>query len=558
MSIRIALHHATRYRYDRPVSLGPQIIRLRPAPHCRTPVLSYALKVQPADHFINWQQDPQGNYLARLVFPNPTQQLSIDVDVVADMTVINPFDFFLEPEATHFPFEYDPWLSKEIQPFRQLEPAGPLLGKYLESVDRGPAKTVDLLVKLNLRLQQDIRYVIRLEPGVQSCEQTLSRRAGSCRDSAWLLVQILRHLGLAARFVSGYLVQLTADVKPLDGPAGPAEDFTDLHAWAEVYLPGAGWIGLDPTSGLLAGEGHIPLACTPDPGSAAPISGAVERCETQFDFAMSVTRIHEDPRVTRPYTEPQWQRIEALGRLVDQRLAAGDVRLTMGGEPTFVSIDDMEGPEWNMEAVGPTKAGFAAELILRLRERFGAGGLLHYGQGKWYPGESLPRWAYSCYWRTDGQPIWTRPDLLADPFVPGGAGIDDARRFAAELARRLGVDGRWTRPAMEDAFHYLWKEQRLPANVDPRDSKLKDPEERQRLARVFERGLNEPVGYVMPLRRQWWQGKARWASGPWPVRSENLLLLPGDSPIGLRLPLDSLPWVPAPLQPGYFPRDPLE
>ncbi len=440
MPIRVALNHKTHYTYDRLVTLQPHVIRLRPAPHCRTPVLSYSLRVEPQPHFLNWQQDPYSNYLARVVFLRPARSFQVEVDLVADMTAINPFEFFVEATAETYPFPYDPILMRELVPYLEAAPAGPRLIALVDSLRRRDLRTLDFVVEINQRLQKEVRYLIRMEPGVQTCEETLTLGSGSCRDSAWLLVQVLRRLGLAARFVSGYLIQLSADTKSLDGPSGPEHDFTDLHAWGEVYLPGAGWIGLDPTSGLLADEGHIPLACAADPTSAAAITGsfswakdpdrgAEDRCDEQFHFDMSVTRVHETPRVTRPYTEEQWQAIDALGQQIDEELVAGDVRLTMGGEPTFVSIDDFDSPEWTVAALGPAKRRLAGVLLKRLRDRFAPGAVLHFGQGKWYPGEPLPRWAFGCYWRRDGIPAWSDPALVADPEHDYGHGWGDAQRF---------------------------------------------------------------------------------------------------------------------------------
>ncbi len=541
MAIRVALRHVTEYLYDRPTTLGPQVVRLRPAPHCHTPVLSYSLQVEPAKQYLNWQQDPYGNYLARLQFHEPTREFRVTVGLIAELSALNPFEFFAEEYAELFPFAYDPELAKDLKPYLEPPPRGPRLVEYLREIDAAPRKTVDFLVDLNRKLQRDIGYLIRLEPGVQTAEETLAKRTGSCRDSALLMVHVLRAFGLAARFVSGYLIQLAPDEKPLEGPAGAERDFTDLHAWTEVYLPGAGWIGFDPTSGLLAGEGHLPLAATPAPQTAAPISGATSKTESTLRFEMSVARIHEPPRVTKPYSDEQWQAIDALGHAVDERLRQGDVRLTMGGEPTFVSIDEPDAPEWNFAAVGLGKQRLSATLIRRLRERFAPGGILHFGQGKWYPGESLPRWAYTCLWRADGEPIWSNPDLLAPIESRGAAGSAEAGTFVAEFADRLGVDGANMRPAYEDFWRVLEQESRLPVDVDPRDYDLADSEERRRLARVLERGVGEPVGYVLPLTRAWWQAKPRWLSGAWPLRSERLFLIPGDSPIGLRLPIDSLP-----------------
>jgi len=541
MAIRVSLSHVTEYRYDRLISLGPQSIRLRPAPHSRTPITSYSLTITPSAHFLNWQQDPQSNYLARVVIPDKTDIFRVAVDLTADLTVINPLDFFVEDSAEHFPFAYEKALAKDLAPYLECAKTGPLFEAFLGTIDRTKTRTITFLSSLNIRLNHLVKYLIRLEPGVQSPEETLEKKSGSCRDSAWLLVQLLRRIGLAARFVSGYLIQLMADLKSLDGPSGPEEDFTDLHAWCEVYLPGAGWVGLDPTSGLFTSEGHIPLAATPDPFTAAPISGGTDKCETEFAFHMSVKRVHEDPRVTKPYTDPQWAQIDLLGREVDDKLKKHDVRLTMGGEPTFVSIDDMEGAEWNTAAVGIHKQQLSGVLLNRLRDRFAPGAVLHHGQGKWYPGESLPRWAYSCMWRTDGEPIWTNPALLAGIQTSGKADVETAGLFFCELADRLGVDGRWMRPAYEDIWQTIEQEQKLPVDVDPRKFDLDADEDRRRLARIIENGVSRPVGYALPLTKAWWQTKPRWVSGPWPFRSERLFLLPGDSPIGLRLPLDSLP-----------------
>jgi len=545
MGIRVALHHKTIYQYDRLVTLSPQVIRLRPAPHSRTPVTSYSLRIEPSEHFINWQQDPQGNFLARVAFQNPTTAFSLEVDLVAEMTVLNPFDFFLEPHAEQIPFVYDELQRRELAPFLEVGPAGPRLQAFLATIPVEPVQTINFLVDLNRRVQGDVRYVIRMEPGVQASEDTLGLASGSCRDSAWLLVETLRHLGLAARFVSGYLIQLRPDEKPLDGPAGPGTDFTDLHAWAEVYLPGAGWVGLDPTSGLLAGEGHIPLAATPSPESAAPVAGLVSPSQVEFHHEMSVTRVHEDPRVTKPYSDEQWDDILALGDRVDRELEAGDVRLTMGGEPTFVSIDDMDGDEWNTAAMGPHKRRLAGTLLTRVRDTFAPGSLLHFGQGKWYPGESLPRWAFACYWRTDGVPLWRDPALVGSPDRDDGFDTGDARAFAEALAERLNVGPEYVIAAYEDPLTYIHKERELPVNIDPELNDLDDPEERERLRKVFSRGLGTPTGFVLPLARAAGKDGPAWQSGLWMLRARHLFLIPGDSPVGLRLPMKSLPAGPA-------------
>jgi uncharacterized protein (DUF2126 family)/transglutaminase-like putative cysteine protease len=550
MSIHAAITHRTSYKYDNLVTLGPQTIRLRPAPYARTPIISYALHISPKPHFLNWQQDPQGNFLARVVFPERVKSFEVTVDLVADLATINPFDFFLEPEAETWPFEYQDVLAEELAPFRVLNEPGPLLGAFIEHVralfEGKDPRVVDMLVEVNRQIHERTEYVVRLEPGVFAPEETLEKAKGSCRDSAWLLVNLLRHLGYAARFVSGYLIQLAADVKPVDGgAAGPEADFTDLHAWAEVYLPGAGWVGLDATSGLMAGEGHIPLAATPSPLSAAPISGgfaAPDGTKTAFEFHMEVKRVSETPRVTKPYTPRQWQDILARGAAVDRALLKNDVRLTMGGEPTFISATDHEGEEWNIDALGPTKRQYAGRLMRKLTPLWSKGAALTYNMGKQYPGEQLPRWAIHAHWRADGEKVWKNPALLASDDDRDNATAADGEAFARALAERLDVNPAFVNKAFEDIHYYLWREKRLPANVLAEDAKLRDPLERARLAKLFGQGLAETVGSVLPLRRVIVDGARAWQSGKWFFRDGEMFLMPGDSPVGLRLPLDGLPW----------------
>ena len=553
MAILASIHHLTHYTYDRPVSLGPHIIRLRPAPHSRTRIVSHSLKVSPDNHFVNHQQDPYGNWMSRFVFPDPVREFKIEVDLVADMTVYNPFDFFVEERAQKWPFEYSDDYADDLGIYLSTEPLTPKFEAFLRDVPRGTTGTVDFLVDLNRRVSDAVDYIVRLEPGVQTPEETLTIGSGSCRDSSWLLVQLMRRLGVAARFVSGYLIQLKPDLVALDGPAGTDHDFTDLHAWAEAYIPGAGWIGLDPTSGLLTGESHIPLAATPHYKTAAPIAGGFTGdpdTKTDFHFDMQVARVAEHPRITKPFSDESWADLDALGNKVDEVLKEQDVRLTMGGEPTFISIDDFEAAEWNTAAVGPTKRDLADKLIRRLRDRFAPGGFLHYGQGKWYPGETLPRWTFSLYWRRDGKPVWADENLIASETEQYDVGPEEAQQLMTEIATDLGVDTDAVMPAYEDPGEWLLKEAKLPENVTPENSELKDAEARARIARVFDRGLTEPCGFVLPVQR--WQAKAtgqRWRTEKWKLRRGKLFLVPGDSPAGYRLPLESLPHVP----PGLYP-----
>ncbi|MBV8427708.1 MAG: transglutaminase family protein [Hyphomicrobiales bacterium] len=562
MGILVALRHVTSYRYDRPIGLGAQTVRLRPAPHCRTRVPSYSLKVSPARHFVNWLQDPLGNWLARVVLPERTTAFEVEVGLTAEMAPINPFDFFIEPYAEKSPFSYPEELGAELAPYLKPQAPSEKLDAFLADFPKGPRPTIELLVELNERVHQAVRYVVRLEHGVQAPEETLSLGSGSCRDSAWLLVELLRRLGIAARFVSGYLVQLRPDTEPPEGPKGTRKDVADLHAWAEAYLPGAGWIGFDATSGLLCAEGHLPLAAAPHYESAAPVSGVVEPAKGDLTFTLHVERVNEAPRVTKPFSQECWRKLEALGEAIDQDLAAQDVRLTLGGEPTFVSADDFEAAEWRTAALGPTKPALADKLIRRLHERFAPGGLLHHGQGKWYPGESQPRFAFGLYWRQDGKPIWKDASLIARDGTGPSSSLPDAQAFAKRLAERLGITPDHVVAAFEDEAYWRGKERELPVNTTTGDSKIQDAQSRARFERAFAQGFENPRGYVLPIRRadsgDNGEAAAQWRSGRWRLRRERLILVPGDSPLGARLPLTSLPWLAPADYPFVIEQDPLE
>ena len=508
MGIQVALNHRTRYGYDKAVSLGPQVVQLRPAPYARTLILGYSLRVTPARHFLSWQLDPHNNHVARLLFPDKTTEFVVEVDLVAEISPFNPFDFLLEPGVEDYPFKYASEMAKDLEPYRSVEPAGPLLQGFLDDLSREKHGTIDFLLYLNRKVRNEIDYVTRLDPGVQTCELTLENHTGSCRDSAWLLVQVLRHLGIAARFVSGYLIQLAPDDTAMEEPGGPQTDSADLHAWAEAFLPGAGWIGMDTTSGLFTGEGHIPLVCTPNASNAAPIGGTVEPANVDFSFSISMRRLNEAPRPSKPFTEADWERVQEVAHNVDADLEAQDVRLTMGGEPTFVAVDETESPQWNIDALGPMKRTRGLALIQCLREKMAPGALLHYGQGKWYPGEPLPRWALSCYWRADNIPVWEDIDLIADEEQDFGSGATDALKFIGALTRRLQVSS----------------ENLLPAYNAETES-------------------TDPVGYILPIRRRQPGGQLSWSSQLWFPRPERMLLLPGDSPLGFRIPTESMPWV---------------
>jgi len=544
--VRVLIQHRSRYLYPRPALLGPQLVRLRPTDHARARIESYTLAIDLASpasagslppgpsHRLHWQRDPHGNHVARATFKagQTTDALELLVELVADISPVNPFDFFVDDRVKTTPFTYPERLDAELAAYLDTgDPAYRMGRKASELLQALPwsGPTIDVLVQLNSAVRERIAYVIRDEPGVWTPEETLVNGRGSCRDVAVLLVALMRQRGIAARFVSGYLVQLADEGMIPNEPKGVTRDVVDLHAWAEAYVPGAGWIGFDATSGLLCGEGHIALASTASPAHAAPLEGTCDVPASEVQFSTTIGRLGHEARPTAPYPDEVWTELQVAGDRADAALTTAGLEVWIGGEPTFTARDGQQADEWQGGALGDDKWRRGRALAEVLRDRLAPGGVVLHRMGKHYPGESLPRWALDVIARRDGEPLWPARELRDD----GTTGA--AHHAGEELAAALGIAPE-LHPAFEDPWEVLRSEARLPVDLDPHTAGLGDPEERRRLAAILDRGAGRVVGWVLPLGCL---GGA-WVTERWKLRRQHLFLLPGDSPIGLRLPLDSV------------------
>ena len=580
MSTRIALTHTIDRRYARRLVLPTHWLRLRPAPHTKAAIEAYSLSVGTEPHFLNWVRDPFENHLARLDLPEPVFGLNMAVDIVADLAPANPFDFLTEPYAASFPFEYPEQLQKELTPYLHLPKAGPRLADYLGALDADSAYIIEKLGKLTGNVHRSLAIVGSAQPGAVDLEDVVKRGTASPWEAAWLMAVSLRHLGVAARFTAGYRVVLASEAVPIHAWTADAEDSetslwldsASLHAWCEVFLPGAGWIGLDPSAGLFTHEGYIPLTATPDPLRALPWVAEVaepgkpaEVPPPDESFESIAVRRLIAAAEPSPYSDAQWGDISALGQSVDARLATAGISLAMGQTLNLTSPYS-DSIEWATTALGPRKRAAAEDLLARLRLKVAPGGVLHESQGEWFGGETLPRWKLSCFFRADGEPIWRNSSLLgcslgngpetaasgpvrpqgpgarlprsSEPGAAEGASPADAGHFAEMLARKLGVFPEFVMPAHEDQLYELWQN-RAHIQFKPPSEALSNPVQRRALAVKLSQTRLEPVGYVLPLR---WDGVAgRCISGAWTFRRGALYLVPGDSPMGFRLPLDALP-----------------
>ncbi len=525
MSTRISLRHRIEQRFSRAVRLSTHWLRLRPAPGGRSRVTAYSLKVEAQPHWLNWLRDPLENYVGRLDFPEPVTRLGLDVELIAELEPMNPFDFLVEPYAAEYPFDYPKQLQKELAPYLAAPASGARLDAWLDALDPRLGYIMDFLRQVNSRVNASVPRVLPADSGAIDLEATLASGTGSSRAVAWLATLALRDLGMAARLVSGYRVFLTR------------EPSASLHAWTEVYLPGAGWVGMDPAGGLFTHEGYLPLAAAPDPLRAQPLVGYHEACEEELAESVSIRRLESDAP-GRPFPGVGWGDVQAVGRQMDADLRAADVELTVQTELSFVPAGEPHLPEWNRTALGPGKRRVAQELLMRLRDRLAPGGVLQASQGEWFAGEPLPRWRLSCWWRVDGEPVCRDPVRLNWVGAREGVTLEDAERFGRTLARALGLAPECLVAAHEDGLHSLWRDEtRQNPGAIWRD--LREPERRRELADKLSHSFGEPRGYVLPLG--WNAVEGHWTSQPWRFRRSGLFLTPGDSPMGYRLPLESLP-----------------
>ena len=528
MSTRIALTHRMDLRFDRQVQLSTHWLRLRPAPHTKATLEAYSLKVEPDTSFLNWVRDPYENYLARLDLPEPVSGLGLVVEVIAELVPANPFNFLVEPYAFKYPFAYPSHHAKELAPYLRIGQQSPAVLAWLDGLTLAPGYITERLGELNLKLNKTFPATQDSRPGIVDLEAMLRQGRGSNSDLAWLLTLSLRSLGLAARFTSGYLAM------PASAEGGV--DMAKLHAWSEVYLPGAGWVGLDPSVGVFTAEGHIPLATAPEPLRTLPVVGYVEACQETFREDISLRRLLPKP-VSWPYGESQWADMQALGAKIDAESSAQAVDLSVAIDLAFVSAYYAGEPEWTTAALGPNKRQVAAELLDRLRKRLAPGGVLHLGQCDWYSGEAVPRWRLGSFFRADGVPVWRNPELLGFRQVSFPISPSDAKRFAELLAANLGIAPDFIQPAHEDGLHQLWTNRGI-FDYAPRAEDLREPARRHALAELLSQNQGEPTGFVLPMR---WDGaRSAWASGSWKFRRNTLYLTPGDFSMGYRLPLASL------------------
>jgi uncharacterized protein (DUF2126 family) len=530
VSRQLVLRYGLEQAFDRPVRLSTHWLRLRPAPGAPARLQAYSLRVRGAPHFINWVRDPFGNHLARLDLPEATTALEIEAEYRLELPDYNPFDFLLDPGVAEYPFDYPEALAEELRPYLQLGAPGPRTQAWLRTAERTPGPTLARLSAWAGALSRAFDDAGPGEPSAVCAETVIARGEATAWERAWLATLALRARGLATRFVCGLRLHC-----PPAGQAGQHD--ASLIAWVQVYLPGGGWIGLDPQSGLFTDATHLPLAAATDPLRALPWIGYREACgeRARTRILLEPGEPTSPPREARYVSEALWARASATCESVAR--AARDADLEMVIAPSLSLRADEEGPEWHTQALGGRKQALAAALIDQLCARLGLAPVVQAGQGDWFAGEPAPRWRMTAWWRADGRPVWSRGSPLTGSEREEPDTAEDAEGFSRALAEALGLPAQAVQPAWEDPMQDLWAE-RHALQYRPGSAELATPEGRAALLDQLCARRAAPAGYVLPLAAG--DAPGRWSTGPWSLRRDALYLLPGEAPLGFRLPLDAL------------------
>src|SRR5215469_5661941 len=467
--MRLKIENWMRYAYDKAVGFSTHVVRLYPRTDQSIVTHRHHTTIN-LESDIQYRRDLFDNLVANCFLPKAGEVLEIRVALELELWPKNPFHFLLAPHALQLPLQYTPEEERILTPYKIIAPEEQAETDEIWRLD-GKRDTVGALVELAKTIRAEIAYEVRLEGDARLPSETIELRSGACRDTSLLCATILRKIGLAVRVVSGFLCEFHVDVEDRRSESG-------LHAWIEAYLPGAGWIGIDPTNGTFCDHRFIPTAVGIRMQDVAPVQGSFfGKATGHFDSHLDLNLI----------TERDMSKIAAQ---VEKTLASEGVTLTMGGEPTFIPAKP-DAPEWNFAAIGPAKLKYAYAFAEKLVETSCPEAITLYTPGKFYPGEINPRWALWVLHSSSKEPFGVDPNAKDGP--PDQKTLKSIRE---QLLQKLGLDDHWLRA------------------VDPRDRKKQI--------------------WVLPLDCQ----VDKWVSQKWNFR--RLDLSEAEGPAGLRLPMHLL------------------
>ena len=542
--IRVALHHKTRLPVRPPVTLSPQVVRLRPAPHSRTPVTGYSLRIEPSQHFINWQQDPQGNFLARARLPGADDGLLARSRSGRRDDGDQPVR--LLPRAAGRALSVR--LRRAAAAGTGAVPGRGARRAAAAGVPRVDAARADprpstFLVDLNRRLQHDIRYVIRMEPGVQTSEETLELATrflprlvvAAGRGAAPSGLRRALRLGLSDSAHSPTRSRSTA--RPGPTPTSPICT-RGPRCICRARAGSASTRRRD--CSRARGTSRSPPRRAAE--SAAPVTGLVSPSEVEFHHEMSVTRVHEDPRVTKPYTDEQWQAIAVARR---SRGRASWPPATCGSR-WAASRRSCRSTTWTARSGtrrpwARRSGGWARRCSAACATRSRPGACCTSGRASGIRASRCRAGPTPATGATDGVPLWRDPALVGDPDRDYGFGTDDARAFAEALAERLAVGARTSSPPTRTRSPTSTRSARSRSTSIPRTTSSTIPKSASGCAACSAAASARRPGSCCRSRACRARTVPRGSRACGCCAARHLFLVPGDSPVGFRLPIDSLP-----------------